>query len=77
MQTANGVSEAILKRNARVSFVGEPILVSFNMKNYLPNSIEFDSVQLFLKVDKKCTIRLKRQSNSFCLEAGHSENIVF
>jgi hypothetical protein len=39
MQTANGVSEAILKRNARVSFVGEPILLSFDMKNYLPNKI--------------------------------------
>lgn len=39
MQTVNGVSQAILKRNARVSFVGQPILLSFDMKNYLPNAI--------------------------------------
>ncbi len=39
LNVASGLSEAIMKRNARTSFVNEPIIFTFVMKNTLPNII--------------------------------------
>jgi hypothetical protein len=51
-------NEAILKRNTRPCFLGEPVTVSFSMKNFLPLLIEISNIKLHLKTNRKCRISL-------------------
>ena len=51
-------NEAILKRNSRTCFKGEPITVSFTMKNYIPLTIEITNIKLHLKGNKNYKVQL-------------------
>lgn len=72
------ISEAVLKRNTRQAFVDEPVIISFNMKNYLPLNIEVSDIQLHLKVQRKCRImRLDPIEEKIFLKHGQKSTITF
>ena len=55
------LTEALLRRHSRASFVGEPIVISLDMRNPLPNPIEFENLKLHLKTPRKCDIYLRKK----------------
>ena len=68
----------MLKRNTRQAFVGEPIIVSFDMKNFLPLIIEITNIKLHLKDHKKCSFILRSpKSDKLILKHGQKANISF
>lgn len=71
------LSEAILKRNTRQAFVGEAILVTFDMKNLLPLTIEVSNIRLHLKTEKKCVITMSGSSDKLVLKQGQKMTITF
>ena len=76
---ANGdISEGILKRNCRVCFEGEPITVSFSMKNVIPLQVEISNIKLHLIGNKKCSVKLVSPSNEIiALKHGQKAEILF
>lgn len=72
------LSEAVIKRNARISFAQEPIIMSFCMKNPLPITIEITKIQLHLKVIRNCKITLLEPgSDRFTFKPGQKINVMF
>ena len=56
-------TEPIIKRNVRCAFVGEPITLSFTLKNQLPINLDITNLNLHLKVNRKCKITQKEPSS--------------
>ena len=74
---SGNINEAILKRNSRACFVGEPVTVSFSMKNFLPLTIEISNIKLHLKSNIKSKITLvSPQADKLDLKQGQKAEIV-
>jgi hypothetical protein len=51
-------NEALVKRNTRVAFKNEPFVLSFEMKNPLPNSIEISKIGINFKNNLKANVTM-------------------
>ena len=75
---SGNINEAIMKRNSRACFVGEPVTVSFSMKNFLPLTVEVSNIKLHLKGNSKCKITLvSPQAEKLDLKQGQKAEVVF
>jgi hypothetical protein len=79
LNMANGISEAVLKRNSRIGYVNEPLILSFEMHNPLPNSIEISKIAIHLKTPRKCqiTARDEKTEGRYTILAGQAHALSF
>ena len=66
----------ILKKNSRYAFCGEPILISFYLRNPLKVDIEVDNVRIFIKKPFE-NYTVETIANSFVIKPFQSIKVIF